>query len=208
MMSFILNKSCKKAVIIMMLVLFHCSSSNVAAFFIENCGKSTFGVLSAARQNTMLLEDTNRASTTNHSQELRASHSVSPGRQLPPLIKDPQFTSFEEVECDISEVSDILAMSCSRSVNVRHLCQRLAQLGQKNARYSLKYKNFDTLVSKVEKEWNVDPPFFGLLEMAKKHVTTTVHVCADSWNLRPDERCRFRCCFLLQRQQIKQRASQ
>jgi hypothetical protein len=76
------------------------------------------------------------------------------------------FTNFEDVECDFSEVSNILAMSSGRSESMRNLCQRLVQLGRKNARYSFKYTAVCDLVSKDEK-WNSDPPFFGLLQIAK-----------------------------------------
>ncbi len=102
------------------------------------------------------------------SQELRASvTSVSPvlllDRRSHPLLQD---TDLEAVECDFSGVADILAMSSSRSENMRNICQRLVQLGQKNARHCFKYTAVDALVS-AEESWNSDPPFFGLLEIAK-----------------------------------------
>jgi len=93
------------------------------------------------------------------SQEHRGSPSASP----PP---DPKFTNCKHVACDFSEVSDIVAMSCSRSVNIRNLCQRLVQLGQRNARYSFKYNNVDLLIP-AEDPWLVDPRCFGLLEIVK-----------------------------------------
>jgi hypothetical protein len=102
------------------------------------------------------------------SQELRASVSVSPvllDRRSYPLLQDPLFADLKDVECDFSGVPDILAMSSSRSENMRNICQRLVQLGQKNARHCFKYTTVDALVS-VEERWNLDPPFFGLLEIA------------------------------------------